>query len=139
MQDGSWGNPYAKLSQRPIVDQIEKNQLEKPNFTEFTYEGWTIVFLEREPFTWYVKHNCAPATENATETVGVGYSSNQSKALHYDRADEEMPPVSAEKLTDIACHTCHAALPAHTYLILRRTHKFMLIGKRTFKQKYGED
>lgn len=136
-QSSSWGNPYARLSQPPIVDNQPK-ALEKPAFTEFTYEGWTIVFLEKEPFTWYVRHNCnLPPREEGKTSSRSGYEDNFSRALHYDRVNEEQPEVPGE-YTQITCKTCNERLQSYTLLILRRTQKFMLVGKRTREEVYGK-
>ena len=108
-------NPYAGLSAPATQPGVSR----PPVMTQFSYEGWTIYFQEQEPFSWYVSHGCSPVWSSNTDRV---YLDNKAEVI------EE--PLNKEENTEIRCNICKAYLPKYTYLILRRTQKFMNFGKR---------
>lgn len=138
MSYSSWGNPYRKLSE-PSVFAPERKIPEVPKMTEFTYESWTIHFLEQEPWSWFVTHVCPISSESAPGHIGIGFK--QTDAIQFDSPGEVAgdvdKPEEKELFTGIKCNICKEVLPKYTYLILRRTQKFMMMGKRSLKQHLG--
>lgn len=165
---GSWSgghsNPTPTKSSQPIVDNIIKAQKEN-KFTNFTFEDWSISFMESEPFAWYITHKCFETESQACVDkngliawfsaifrLGCEEKMPQSstacdqdnRTIHYldkqsrytgvdDKVKEEGFPGAKELETEIKCYKCKTALPKYSYLILRRTQKFLLIGKLPFQ------
>ncbi len=136
---GSWGashsTPTPTVGQVPIVDNVIKPQKEA-KFTKFTYEDWTIAFQEQEPFAWYISHHCVegPNTAHDDENRTIHFVGSKSDHIGVDdKHHRETFPGEKELETAIKCYICKAALPKYSYLILRRTQKFLLRGKIPFK------
>lgn len=141
---GSWGGgnsfPTPPAPQTPIV-QIVDNLSQVPKetkFTSFTYEGWSIRFQEQEPFAWYIHHECDGKRYLAVddENMGIHYAGDRMTHIGVDDKLQQTGGFGhPELLTGIKCYNCKVAIPKYSYLILRRTQKFLLMGKTKSKYK----
>ena len=137
---GSWGashsTPTPMVGQVPIVTGPSKVQKET-KITTFEYEDWTIHFQEEEPFAWYMTHNCpheGPRTAGDIHGLTIKFIGDDKTFIDANDKVQLQTPIGQEHLdTDITCYQCKQKMPKYTYLILRRTQKFLLRGKMPFR------
>lgn len=119
---GSWSgahsSPIPPKSQTPIVETTIQAQ-KRDKFTLFTFEDWTIHFQEHEPFAWFVSHDC-----NAAEGFPHSAAKIGETTIKYGHDVAQAPSGNA------LCYRCKKELPSETLLILRRTRKFLNLGKK---------